>query len=294
MRWESGRRSDNVEDRRGLGGGPMMIGGGMSIGGLIIVLLLMCAGVDPRILLQQPGGGGGPVQPGPEDQRVRMGRIDPGQDKLVDFTRAVLGSTEDIWTEQFRQMGRTYHDPKLILFTGQTDSACGYASAAVGPFYCPADDDVYLDLNFFEEMRQRFHASGDTAHAYVIAHEVGHHVQNQLGISERVDRLRERASKRQANELSVRLELQADYLAGVWAHHAAARNHDLFEPGDIEEALRAASSIGDDRLQMQSQGYVVPDAFTHGTSNQRLRWLRKGYETGDLKMLEHFFTADEL
>jgi len=297
MRWESGRRSDNVEDRRGFGGRPMVIGGGMGIGGVVILLLLMCAGViDPQMLLQQPNGPGpgGPPMPGGGGNRVRVGRVDPDQDKLVDFTRVVLASTEDVWTDRFRRAGKSYHEPKLVLFTGETDSACGYASAAVGPFYCPADEDVYLDLQFFQEMRQRFRAPGDTAQAYVIAHEIGHHVQNQLGISDQVERARQRAGERKSNELSVRLELQADYLAGVWAHHAARSNPDLFEPGDIEEALRAAAAIGDDKLQMQAQGYVVPDAFTHGSSAQRLRWFREGYRTGDLRMLEHFFEADEL
>ena len=298
MRWESGRRSDNVEDRRGFGGRPMVIGGGMGIGGLVILLLLMCAGVDPRVLLQQGGGpgprpGGQPV-PGERNDRVRAGRVDPEHEPLVEFTSVVLASTEDVWREQFRRTGRTYEEPKLVLFTGETESACGYASSAVGPFYCPADSDVYLDLQFFQEMQQRFRAPGDTAQAYVIAHEIGHHVQNQLGISDQVERARRRAGKRQGNELSVRLELQADYLAGVWAHHAAKKNPNLFEPGDIEEALRAAAAIGDDKLQMQAQGYVVPDAFTHGSSAQRLRWFREGYKRGDLKMIDHFFESDDL
>jgi predicted metalloprotease len=203
----------------------------------------------------------------------------------------VLGSTEDVWADQFQRLGRRYQPPKLVLFTGQVESACGYASTAVGPFYCPQDEKVYVDLAFYEELRRRFHAPGDTAQAYVIAHEVGHHVQNQLGISDQVQRLQARASKREANHLSVRLELQADYLAGVWAHYAAKSN--LFEPGDIEEALRAAAAIGDDRLQMQSQGYVVPDAFTHGSSEQRLTAFREGYKTGDLERLNDFFESNE-
>jgi predicted metalloprotease len=294
MRWESGRRSDNVEDRRGLGG-PVLIGGGMGIGGLVLVLLMMLAGVDPSDILQPgPGGGPGPNLPDGGPQRHQVQRVDPGDDKLVDFTKVVLGSTEDVWRQEFQQRGRTYHPPKLVLFSGETDSGCGFASAAVGPFYCPRDRDVYLDLEFFQELRSRFHAPGDTAQAYVIAHEVGHHVQNEMGISDRVESARQQGGRRQANELSVRLELQADYLAGVWAHHAAKSNPDLFEPGDIEEALRGAASVGDDRLQMQAQGYVVPDAFTHGTSAQRLKWFRKGYETGDLKLLNYFFEADEL
>ena len=289
MRWESGRRSDNVDDRRGMGGGRMLLGGGMGVGGLILVVVMMLAGIDPRAVLQ-PGPGGG----GPGPQRHQANRIDPEQAPIVDFTKAVLGSTEDVWRQQFQRINRTYNEPKLVLFSGQTESGCGHASAAVGPFYCPRDNDIYLDLQFFQELRQRFQAPGDTAQAYVIAHEVGHHVQNELGISDRMEQARQRASKREANELSVRLELQADYLAGVWAHHAARTNPSLFEPGDIEEAIRGAGAVGDDRIQMQSQGYVVPDAFTHGSSAQRIRWFRKGYETGDLKLLNHFFTSDDL
>ena len=288
MRWESGRRSDNVEDRRGMGG-RMLVGGGMGVGGLILVVVMMLAGIDPRVILQP---GPGPNGPGPQQHRAN--RVNPDQEKIVDFTKVVLGSTEDVWRQQFQRINRTYHEPKLVLFSGQTESGCGFASAAVGPFYCPRDNDVYLDLEFFHELRQRFHAPGDTAQAYVIAHEVGHHVQNELGISDRMEQARQRAGKREANELSVRLELQADYLAGVWAHHAAQVNPSLFEPGDIEEAIRGAGAVGDDRLQMQAQGYVVPDAFTHGSSAQRIRWFRKGYETGDLKLLNHFFTSDDL
>lgn len=302
MRWMGGRRSDNVEDRRGMGGRPMMIGGGMGAGSLLILLLLVCTGViDPAQLMQQlpppgqgPGGGGGVPVDIDADPQVRAGRVDSAQEPLVEFTRVVLGSTEDVWNEQFRRLGREYQEPKLVLFTGQVESACGYASAAVGPFYCPADSQVYLDLQFYDELQQRFRAPGDTAQAYVIAHEIGHHVQNQLGISDKVHRAQQRAPKRQANDLSVRLELQADYLAGVWAHHANKKNPGLFEPGDIEEALRAAAAIGDDKLQMQTQGYVVPDAFTHGSSEQRLRWFREGYQRGDLRKIEHFFASDEL
>lgn len=292
MRWESGRRSDNVEDRRGMGG-PLMIGGGMGVGGLVLLVLMMLAGVDPGVVLNQPGGGQGPM-PGPGPQQHQARRVNPDEDKLVDFTRVVLGSTEDVWSDQFRRINRSYDPPKLVLFSGRVESGCGLASAAVGPFYCPRDSDVYLDLEFFQELKNRFQAPGDTAQAYVIAHEVGHHVQNLLGISDKVERARERGGKREANELSVRLELQADYLAGVWAHHARRANPNLFEPGDIDEAIRGAGAVGDDRLQMQAQGYVVPDAFTHGSSAQRIRWFRKGYETGDLQMLNHFFESDEL
>jgi predicted metalloprotease len=293
MRWQGGRRSDNVEDRRGMGGGPMVLGGGMGIGGLVLLVAMLLLGVDPGALMQQapPGGAGGGAAGG-GGVRHQAGRIDPGQEELVDFIRVVLGSTEDVWTARFRATGRRYEPPKLVLFTGRVESACGQASAAVGPFYCPADEDVYLDLAFFNELRHRFRAPGDTAQAYVIAHEVGHHVQNQLGISDRVQRSRSRVSEKAANQLSVRLELQADYLAGVWAHHAAESN--LFEPGDLEEALQAAAAIGDDRLQKQSQGYVVPDAFTHGSSAQRLRAFREGYQSGDLNRLNEFFESDRL
>lgn len=291
MRWTSGRRSGNVEDRRGMGG-PLMVGGGMGVGGILLVIVMMLAGVDPGVVLQQPGGQGGPgIQ---VERRHQANRIDPEHDKLAEFTSVVLASTEDVWNGQFRNLGRDYREPKLVLFTGQVESACGYASAAVGPFYCPADSQVYLDLQFFDELQRRFRAPGDTAQAYVIAHEVGHHVQNQLGISDQVHAAQQRGSKRRANELSVRLELQADYLAGVWAHHAEKSNPGLFEPGDIEEALRAASAIGDDKLQMQSQGYVVPDAFTHGSSEQRVRWFKEGYRRGDLKLIDRFFESEEL
>lgn len=294
MRWQSGRRSDNVEDRRGLGG-PVMIGGGMGIGGLVIVVLMMLAGVDPGVVLNPgPGGGPGPNLPAPDGQQHEARRVDPEEDKLAEFTRVVLGSTEDVWHQQFQRINRTYQPPKLVLFSGKVESGCGLASAAVGPFYCPRDSDVYLDLQFFQELQTRFRAPGDTAQAYVIAHEVGHHVQNELGLTDRVEKARRGAGKRQANDLSVRLELQADYLAGVWAHHAAKSNPNLFEPGDIDEAIRGAGAVGDDRLQMQAQGYVVPDAFTHGSSAQRIKWFRKGYETGDLKLINHFFEADEL
>jgi uncharacterized protein len=295
MRWQSGRRSTNVEDRRGMGG-KALAGAGMGVGGLVLLVVLMLMGVDPRAILQPPPPGG--PQQGEAGQRGGAGerhhaqRINPEQEELVEFTRVVLASTEDVWHEQFQRSGERYQPPKLVLFTGQVSSACGHASAAVGPFYCPTDQNVYLDLAFFDELHRRFGAPGDTAQAYVIAHEVGHHIQQQLGYSERVQRARARLPEREANALSVRLELQADYLAGVWAHHAAKKN--LFEPGDIEEALNAASAIGDDRLQKQGQGYVVPDAFTHGTSAQRARWFREGYKAGDLSRLDEFFTRKDL
>lgn len=277
MRWRGGRQSDNVEDRRGMraAGGPVMIGGGL--GTLAIVLLMLFLGVDPQALL----GPDGPLQQGAPGVEAPAEQRDPNEpeDETTQFVRTVLASTEDIWREQFAEMGRRYRDPILVLFSGEVSSACGLANAAVGPFYCPADQKVYLDLSFFRELQNRFGAPGDFAQAYVIAHEIGHHVQNQLGISEQVARQRGRVSEAEYNRLSVRLELQADFLAGAWAHHAQ-KEFNILEEGDIEEALRAASAIGDDRLQKQAQGYVVPDAFTHGTSAQRVRWFTRGFKSG--------------
>lgn len=271
MRWQGGRQSGNVEDRRGMPGRPVMAGGG--IGMLVLIIIVILLGGDPRALIQNL-----PQQPPPQP-----GRIDPevaaADDELKEFVSVVLADTEDVWNQLFQEMGSQYPDPKLVLFSGQTRSACGFASAAMGPFYCPADQKVYIDLAFYDEMKTRFGAPGDFAQAYVIAHEIGHHVQNQMGILEKVHALQGRVSKAEYNEASVRLELQADYLAGVWAHHAQ-RLRNILEPGDIEEALNAASAIGDDRLQKQSQGYVVPDSFTHGTSAQRSRWFRKGFQSG--------------
>ncbi|MBX3450078.1 MAG: neutral zinc metallopeptidase [Planctomycetaceae bacterium] len=271
MRWQGGRQSGNVEDRRGTPGRPVMAGGG--IGMLVLIIIVILLGGDPRALLQnlpqQP-----PQQAGPVDPEVAA-----ADDELKQFVSVVLADTEDVWNQLFQEMGSQYPDPALVLFSGQTRSACGFASAAMGPFYCPADQKVYIDLAFYDEMKTRFGAPGDFAQAYVIAHEIGHHVQNQMGILDKVHSLQGRVSKAEYNEASVRLELQADYLAGVWAHHAQ-RLRNILEPGDIEEALNAASAIGDDRLQKQSQGYVVPDSFTHGTSAQRSRWFRKGLESG--------------
>ena len=217
----------------------------------------------------------------------------PGeQDELARFVSVVLADTEKVWTEQFRRMGETYRVPQLVLFSGRVSSACGLASSATGPFYCPGDQKVYVDLSFYEELKQQFDAPGDFAQAYVIAHEVGHHVQKLLGITDQVDAMRGRVSKQQENELSVRLELQADFLAGMWAHHAE-KNWKILEAGDVEEALNAATAIGDDRIQQRTQGHVVPDSFTHGSSAQRLRWFRKGLQTGDFKQGDTF-SAKEL
>jgi uncharacterized protein len=277
MRWEGDRQSENVEDRRGMPGGPVMIGG---LGTLVVVLLSLWLGIDPQALLQQVNNGGpGPAPAGAE--------LDDAQKEVRDFVAVVLADTEDVWRELFREMGRRYEDPKLVLYSGQVESACGFASAAMGPFYCPLDHKVYLDMSFFDELRTRFGAPGNFAQAYVVAHEIGHHVQNQLGTMQRMQAAKGRVSQREYNDLSVRLELQADFLAGVWAHHAQ-RMKNILEPGDVDAALRAATAIGDDRLQRQSQGYVVPDSFTHGTSEQRARWFKRGFETGDINAGDTF------
>ncbi|WP_313307358.1 KPN_02809 family neutral zinc metallopeptidase [Stutzerimonas balearica] len=273
MRWKRARRSDNVVDARGRSG--MRLGGGLGLGGIVIVVVLgLLTGQDPLQLLGQLAG-----QDGSTVQQQRPSAT--GDDPQVDFVRAILGDTEDTWQALFRQSGEQYRDPTLVLFRGGVNSACGFASAAVGPFYCPSDQQVYLDLQFFDEMARRFSAAGDFAQAYVIAHEVGHHVQTLLGVSQQVQQARARGARLEGdNGLLVRQELQADCLAGVWAHHAQQR-HDWLEQGDLEEALNAASAIGDDRLQQQSQGRVVPDAFTHGTSAQRVRWFRTGFDSGE-------------
>jgi len=285
MLWRKGRRSDNVVDARddsggGMGGGGMRIGGrGLSLGGVAIVVVVgLLMGQDPMqilgSLLGQMDAGQAPARP------QVQGRPATGADPQVDFVRAVLGDTEDTWGQIFAHSNAQYEQPKLILFNGGVNSACGFASSAVGPFYCPGDHRVYLDLGFFREMEQRFSAAGDFARAYVIAHEVGHHVQNLLGISAKVEAARRRGAPMEgANGLSVRLELQADCFAGVWANKAQQRLQWL-EPGDIESALNAANAIGDDRLQKQSRGTVVPDSFTHGTSAQRMRWFKLGFDTG--------------
>ncbi len=285
MRWKEGRRSENVEDRRGIPAG-VAIGGG--IGTLIIVLIATFLGADPRQVLnllqnqqQAAPNQAGPPVPG-----------DPAEEERADFVKAVLADTEDVWDDVFQSVNKQYVKPKLVLFRDRVQSDCGTASASVGPFYCPADQKVYIDLGFFQELREKFKAPGDFAQAYVIAHEVGHHVQNLLGISDKVHALQSRGGKAEANELSTRLELQADFLAGVWANHAQ-RMKQILEVGDVETALRAAEAIGDDRLQMEAQGYVVPDSFTHGTSKQRMRWFTKGLKTGDLKEMDTF-SAEEL
>ena len=272
MRWKDGRRSSNVEDRRGSRAGPKILGGG--VGTIVLILVAMYFGVDPTPLLEGMQGGGA------SSTGSRPTAEDLENDPLADMVRVVVGDTEDVWTEIFAAQGRRYEAPTLVMFTGATQSACGLGQAAMGPFYCPADRKAYIDLSFYDQMRTRYQAPGDFAQAYVIAHEIGHHVQNLLGISGQVHQMKQQLGTAKANELSVRLELQADCLAGVWALRAdKARN--ILEAGDIDEALNAASAIGDDTLQRQSQGTIVPESFTHGTSAQRQRWFREGLGSGD-------------
>ena len=285
MRLEDQERSSNVEDRRGMSVGRGVAGGG--IGVVVIALVAMFFGVDPSVVLNS-GLLSGPGQQASQ-QQVATG-MPSREDKMADFVAAVLGSTEDTWSEIFNRAGRSYQKPVLVLFTGAVQSACGYAQAAVGPFYCPPDQKLYIDLAFYRDLQDRFHAPGDFAQAYVIAHEVGHHVQNLLGIAAKVQGARERASEQQANELSVRMELQADCLAGIWAAHAN-RKRRILEPGDIEEGLNAAAAVGDDRLQQGARGRVSPESFTHGSARQRADWFRRGLESGDVKSCDTFAAA---
>ena len=290
MKWEGDRESDNVEDRRGGGGGGF---GGFGLGGRSIglgtVAIALVAsfffGVDPRVVLGLLGGGG----PAPQVVQQRDPNAPQATDRESRFVRTVLGYTEDVWTPLFRAQGATYRPPTLVLFEGRTDTACGAGNSATGPFYCPADQNVYIDLSFFRLMQQRFNVSGEFAQAYVIAHEVGHHVQNLLGISNQVHNAQQQASETEGNALSVRLELQADCLAGVWAYHANQKEA-ILESGDVEAALAAATAIGDDALQKQSRGVVVPDSFTHGSSAQRVRWFRRGIDSGDVQQCNTFDT----
>jgi len=281
MKWQSGRRSINVEDRRGMGvpGGP--VAGG--IGALLMALLVAFLGGDPSVVLQ-PGVAVSPYENAPQVSQVEA-------NATADFVSVVLADTEDTWKTIFQsELGAVYQEPNLVLYSGATQSACGLGKAAMGPFYCPADQKVYLDMSFFEDLKNRHQAPGDFAQAYVIAHEIGHHVQNQLGISDQVRRLQQRVSRTDSNDLSVRLELQADCFAGVWAHNAH-RARDILEEGDIEEALNAASQIGDDRLQMEARGYVTPDSFTHGSSEQRSTWFYRGIESGKMAQCNTFDVA---
>lgn len=277
MRWEFGRRSQNVEDRRGRGVGAPVVGGG--IGAILLAIVVTLLGGDPSAILQQAS------QPGQNSGGSQT--RSPEENRLADFSSAVLAQTEDVWTEIFREQGLNYSKPTMVLFTGQVRSACGAAQAAMGPFYCPLDQKVYLDLSFFKDMAYKLQAPGDFAQAYVIAHEVGHHVQKQLGISDQVQSLQRRVGQTEANQLSVMLELQADCFAGVWGNRADQAQK-ILEKGDVEEALNAATQIGDDRLQARSQGYIVPDAFTHGSAAQRVRWFKRGLQTGDPAQCDTF------
>ncbi|HAQ88707.1 MAG TPA: neutral zinc metallopeptidase [Pseudomonas sp.] len=283
MRWRKARRSDNVVDARGRSGG---IGGGrLTLAGVAIVVVIgLLSGQDPMQILGQLTDQSGPT---PTQQSSAPAN---GDDPQVAFVQSILGDTEDTWRALFQQSGQQYRDPTLVLFRGGVNSACGFANSAVGPFYCPGDQQVYLDLQFFDEMASRFSVAGDFAQAYVIAHEVGHHVQTLLGVSQQMQAARQRGARMEGdNGLLVRQELQADCFAGVWANHAQQR-HDWLEEGDLEEALNAANAIGDDRLQQQSQGRVVPDAFTHGTSAQRVKWFRIGFDSGDPTRCDTFQT----
>ena len=302
MRWGDFRRSDNVEDRSdggggGFGGGGFGGGGVRLTGGALVVIVVasLIFGVNPLEMLDMMSGGGGPM---PQQQQLPPQSMPPpgppqpgsqfsGRDEVKEMVARVLGDTEDTWGSIFgKQFNARYTPPRLVLYRGMTPSGCGRAVAAVGPFYCPADREVYLDTSFFNDLNRRFGAPGDFAQAYVIAHEVGHHVQNELGVMSQFERNAQRMDARSRNAMSVHLELQADCFAGVWGHYAQQRN--LLDPGDIEEGLRAAAAVGDDRLQRQSQGTVVPDAFTHGSSQQRMRWFRVGLSTGDPRKCDTF------
>jgi uncharacterized protein len=288
MRWQGRRRSSNVEDQRGrgAGGGGMfggLMGGMFTKGGIGLIIIIVIAswimGKNPLALLQEISS----TTQGYEQGQATGYTPTPEEEQLAQFTSVVLADTEDVW----HALLDGYREPTLVLFSGSVRSACGFASAATGPFYCSEDEKLYIDLNFFQELKTRFGAPGDFAEAYVVAHEVGHHVQHLLGIIDKVHAAREQMSEEEYNRISVRLELQADFLAGVWAHHAQ-QTEDILEAGDYEEAIQAASAIGDDRLQMQSSGYITPDSFTHGTSEQRVRWFRKGFESGDIDQGDTF------
>ncbi len=281
MRWGS-ERSDNIEDRRGMGvSGRGLAGGG--IGTIVIALIAMYFGVDPSVILNQAD------TLAPKQQQTQT-HFSPEEEHLKEFMSVVLASTEEVWGTLFRNGGKTYEQPKLVLFSGVVQSACGHAEAAMGPFYCPGDHKLYLDMSFFTELSKRLGAPGDFAQAYVVAHEVGHHVQNLLGVAGQVNAMRQRGGEGQANQLQVRMELQADCYAGVWAYHAN-QTRQILEPGDTEEALAAAAGVGDDRLQKQARGYVVPESFTHGSSEQRMRWFSAGMKAGDPEQCDTFKTS---
>lgn len=280
MRWDFGRRSQNVEDRRGMGRSGVAVGGGL--GAVILAIIVALLGGDPTPILRQAI----PIDQGRNGaERSRS----PEEDELAEFSSVVLADTEDVWTDLFQAQGTDYRKPTLVLFSNEVESACGFASAASGPFYCPRDEKLYLDLSFFQDLRTKHQAPGDFAQAYVIAHEVGHHVQKQLGILQEVNGLQQRVSKTQSNQLSIRLELQADCFAGVWGNQAQKTQRNVaLEAGDAQEGLTAASSVGDDYLQMQAQGYTVPESFNHGTSEQRMRWFKRGFQTGNPEQCDTF------
>lgn len=287
MKWERNRRSDNVEDRRGSGGGPVFGGRGISIGAIVVALVGgWVLGVNPLTILGLISGGGAPLA-----EQQAPAQAPPESDRMAQFVSTVLADTEDVWTELFRQGGSPYREPRLVLFSGATATACGTGQSAMGPFYCPGDQKVYIDLAFYDQLKNQLGAPGDFAQAYVIAHEVGHHVQNLLGITGEMDQMRGRVSEAEYNRMSVKLELQADCFAGVWAHHAdQARG--ILEQGDVAEAMNAAARIGDDALQRAQTGQVVPDSFTHGTSAQRQRWFRQGLESGSVQSCDTFSAAN--
>jgi predicted metalloprotease len=280
MLWQGKRGSSNVDDRRGVSGGQVAVGGGI-LGVIALVLNFLLGGGDPSTLPQQL----------PTQNRQLSTEESAADNQRVEFVKVVLAETEDVWNPVFQQMGKRYPEPVLVLFRDGVRSGCGSATSASGPFYCPADRKVYIDLAFYQDLQSRFKAPGDFAMAYVVAHEVGHHIQNVLGISDKVHNIRQQVSKEEYNKYSVMLELQADFLAGVWAHHTQKLKNNL-EAGDIEEALTAANAIGDDNLQKKSQGYTVPESFTHGTSQQRMYWFKKGYKTGDINQGDTFNAPD--
>ena len=283
MDFRNGRESRNVEDRRGQGGRRLGGGGKIGIGTIVLALIAMYFGIDPSVVLNTSEMMSPPAIESTQPGQARS----PAEDEMARFVSMVLADTEDTWGPIFKAGGAQYREPGMVLYTGATRSACGVGQAEMGPFYCPADGKVYLDLSFFNELGQRYGAQGDFAQAYVIAHEVGHHVQNLLGISDKVQQARQRVSEREANLLSVRLELQADCLSGVWANHAH-RSRQVLEAGDVEEGLAAASAVGDDQMQKRAQGYAVPDSFTHGSAAQRVRWFRQGLESGELRACDTF------
>ncbi|NWG28137.1 MAG: zinc metallopeptidase [Ignavibacteriaceae bacterium] len=280
MRWQGRRQSSNIEDRRGISPRGMLGGG---IGTIIIILAVLLLGGDPTSLLQN-------IQTTNQTTTTEYNQT-AEEKELTQFISVVLAETENVWHKIFSDIGAEYREPKLVLFTGSVQSACGVAGASTGPFYCPGDEKLYIDLSFYKELQSKFKAPGDFAMAYVVAHEVGHHIQNLLGTMEKVQRLRSRLSEEEYNQYSVRLELQADFYAGVWAHYTD-KIEGILEEGDLEEALNAASAVGDDNIQKKMQGYVVPESFTHGTSEQRKRWFYKGYRTGDIRQGDTFNTEN--